>query len=197
MTQLRFLVRLVFSQMRLHPGRAVVTTLGIVASTCAVVWVVSGYDALVSQFDENAGKYLGRYDALIIPQSGPPGTPTPPIDETLIEQLADDAGVLEVNPVSNSRVSATKANRSANENAPVNSLDLLVGDVPLSTEHHRSAPRLSVHPPPKRRTSWSMVSGCPTTVNRPRPSLVKTSRKTSNCRSATRSWSRRSATEWH
>lgn len=70
----KLLTRLVVSQMLLHPGRAIVTTIGIVASTCAVVWVVSGYDALISQFDENARKYLGRYDALIIP-AGPPAHP--------------------------------------------------------------------------------------------------------------------------
>lgn len=130
MNQLRFLARLVFSQLRMHPGRAIVTTLGIVASTCAVVWVVSGYDALVSQFDENAGKYLGRYDALIMPIGGPPGTPTPTIDDSLIAILSQDAGVLEVNPVSNARVSATKVRRDKGEDESESSLGLLVGDRP-------------------------------------------------------------------
>ncbi|TWU35750.1 putative ABC transporter permease YknZ [Novipirellula aureliae] len=131
MTNLRLLAKLVISQTRLHPGRAIITTLGIIASTCAVVWVVSGYDALVSQFDENAGKYLGRYDALVIPKaSGPPGSPTPTIDESLIATLEQDAGVLEVNPISNSRVSAARVGGSSDGDESESSLGLLIGDRP-------------------------------------------------------------------
>ncbi|SMP73404.1 putative ABC transport system permease protein [Neorhodopirellula lusitana] len=96
--------------MKLHPGRAIVTTLGVIASTCAVVWVVSGYDALVSQFDENAGKYLGRYDALIIANS-PPGM-MPKIQPEIVEALRKDAGVLELNPISQSRVSISRIRES-------------------------------------------------------------------------------------
>ncbi|WP_146392471.1 ABC transporter permease [Allorhodopirellula solitaria] len=130
MANLRFLAKLVLSQLRLHPGRAVITTLGVVASTCAVVWVVSGYDALVSQFDENAGKYLGRYDALILSRGGPPGSPTPPIDESLIASLRLDAGVLEVNPISNSRVSVNRVQPDSEPREPASSLGLLVGNRP-------------------------------------------------------------------
>ncbi|TWU10930.1 FtsX-like permease family protein [Allorhodopirellula heiligendammensis] len=130
MTSLRFLAALVLSQMRLHPGRAVITTLGVVASTCAVVWVVSGYDALVSQFDDNAGKYLGRYDALIIPQGGPPGSPTPTIEQSIIDSLQHDAGVLEINPISNSRVSVTRVRRDTDDAESESSLGLLVGNRP-------------------------------------------------------------------
>ncbi|MDA8744538.1 ABC transporter permease [Rubripirellula amarantea] len=131
MIQLRFLFRLVTTHMRMHPGRAVVTTLGIVASTCAVVWVVSGYDALVSQFDENSGKYLGRYDALVVSHGGgPPGSSTATIDPSIIETLKHDAGVLEVNPVSNTRVTATRVKAVPNDDQPTSSLTLLVGDQP-------------------------------------------------------------------
>lgn len=107
-----------------------ITTLGVVASTCAVVWVVSGYDALVSQFDENAGKYLGRYDVLIMPEGGPPGTPTPTIDEALIDRLRQDVGVLEVNPISNSRVSVGRVRRATAPDEEASSLGLLVGNRP-------------------------------------------------------------------
>lgn len=101
-----FLLKLVYQQLRLSPGRAMVTLAGIVASACAVVWVVSGYDALVSQFDENAGKYLGRYDMLLVPQ-GPPGS-AQTIDEGVVRQLRADAGILELNPVHQSRVTVTR-----------------------------------------------------------------------------------------
>ncbi|WDQ17247.1 ABC transporter permease [Rhodopirellula sp. P2] len=128
MNSLRFLIKFVAAQMRLNPGRAVITTVGIMASTCAVVWVVSGYDALVSQFDENSEKYLGRYDLLIMPQSGPPGSETPPIQDSLVDELKHDAGVLEVNPVSQSRVTVIPIDRHAEDEK--SSLDFVVGARP-------------------------------------------------------------------
>ncbi|EMI22962.1 ABC transporter integral membrane protein [Rhodopirellula maiorica SM1] len=116
--------------MRRSPGRAIVTTVGVIASTCAVVWVVSGYDALVSQFDENAGKYLGRYDVLVMAAGRPPGSPSPTIAPKLIDALEQDAGVLEVNPVSNYRVSATRVRSELDSEESVSSLGILVGDRP-------------------------------------------------------------------
>ncbi|QEG00480.1 FtsX-like permease family protein [Stieleria maiorica] len=130
MTNLGFITKLVTSRMRLHPGRMIITTVGVIASTCALVWVVSGYDALVSQFDENAGKYLGRYDALVMAGGGLPGSPPATISSALIDALDDDAGVLEVNPVSSSRVSATRVRRETDAEEPETSLGLLVGDRP-------------------------------------------------------------------
>ncbi|OYP39232.1 FtsX-like permease family protein [Rhodopirellula sp. MGV] len=130
MIRLRFITKLVTSQMRLHPGRVVITALGVIASTCALVWVVSGYDALVSHFDENAGKYLGRYDVLVMGGGGPPGAPKATIKPELIEALQQDAGVLEVNPVSSSRVSATRVKRENDKEDPESSLGLLIGNRP-------------------------------------------------------------------
>lgn len=120
--------RLVLAQMKLHPARAVITTLGVIASTCAVVWVVSGYDALVSQFDENAEKYLGRYDALVLP-SVPPGA-VATIDAQLVESLRQDPGVLELNPIHQSRVTVSKVPDAVEKDAPETPLGLLIGSRP-------------------------------------------------------------------
>ncbi|QDS94760.1 FtsX-like permease family protein [Roseimaritima multifibrata] len=128
MTSLKLLTRLVTSQMRLHPGRVLITALGIIASTCAVVWVVSGYDALVSQFDENAGKYLGRYDALVIAKSPPGQSAT--IPSATIQSIHDDAGVIELNPISQSRASVTRVEIEGEESEEESSLGLLVGSRP-------------------------------------------------------------------
>ncbi|MEP2072057.1 MAG: ABC transporter permease, partial [Rhodopirellula bahusiensis] len=128
MNPFRFLIQFVGAQMRLNPGRSVITTLGIIASTCAVIWVVSGYDALVSQFDEDSEKYLGRYDLLVMPKPGPPGTETPPIQASLVDELKNDAGVLEVNPVSQSRVTVNPI-RTVSEDEK-SSLDFVVGARP-------------------------------------------------------------------
>ncbi|MCC9642818.1 FtsX-like permease family protein [Rhodopirellula sp. JC740] len=131
MNQLRFLARFVISQMRLNPGRALITMLGIVASTCAVIWVVSGYDALVGQFDENSKKYLGRYDLLIAPKAGPPGSEPRFVQQDLIDELKADAGVLEVNPISQARVTVHRVVTEGEiaDEAPT-SLGLVVGARP-------------------------------------------------------------------
>ncbi|MCO8125118.1 FtsX-like permease family protein [Stieleria sp. TO1_6] len=128
MNQLKLITSLVLSQFKLHPGRAIVTTIGVIASTCAVVWVVSGYDSLVSQFDENANKYLGRYDALVVPV-GPPGS-VQTIDESMLASLQKDPGVLELNPVNQARVSVTRISDSADPRQPDSALDLLIGSRP-------------------------------------------------------------------
>ncbi|WP_237607562.1 ABC transporter permease [Roseimaritima sediminicola] len=126
---MRFISKLVISQMRMHPGRWLTTTLAIVASTCALVWVVSGYDALVSQFDENADKYLGRYDLLILPTSGGLlASPSASIDAALIQRLQADAGVREVNAIGNYRATVSRADARSEETE--STLGLLIGDRP-------------------------------------------------------------------
>lgn len=52
-----------------HPARMLLTTLAIIASACLVIWVVSGYEALVSQHGEQAQEYLGRYDLFVLPDA--------------------------------------------------------------------------------------------------------------------------------
>ncbi len=128
MKSLPLMFKLVIQQLRLYPGRALVTIAGIMASACAVVWVVSGYDALVSQFDENAGKYLGRYDLLLIPQ-GPPGGMSF-VDSGLIHQLQQDAGVLELNPINQSRITLARVPQPGDEEGEATALGLLVGSRP-------------------------------------------------------------------
>ncbi|AMV31547.1 FtsX-like permease family protein [Pirellula sp. SH-Sr6A] len=127
MQSLKLILKLVLRQTAIHPGRAIVTVFGIIASTCAVVWVVSGYDALVSQFDENAGKYLGRYDILLIPQ-GQPGAVSY-VDPKVIEMMREDPGVLELNPVHQSRVSIARVSKPG-EGTDESSLGLLIGTRP-------------------------------------------------------------------
>ena len=52
-----------------HPARMLLTSLAMIASACVVVWVVSGYDAMLSQFGDQASEYLGRYDLFLVPDS--------------------------------------------------------------------------------------------------------------------------------
>ncbi|QDT33119.1 ABC transporter permease [Thalassoglobus polymorphus] len=128
MKSLNLIRKLVVSQMRLHPTRAIITIVGFIASTCAVVWVVSGYDSLVAQFDENAQKYLGRYDVLVLP-AGPPGSLSA-VNQTVVESLTNDPGVLELNPITQSRVSVTRASQPDDQEEKETPLGLLIGSRP-------------------------------------------------------------------
>lgn len=120
--------RLVLAQLKIHPGRAVITTLGVAAATCAVIWIVSGYDAMVSQFDTNAQKYLGRYDVLVLP-SVPPGA-VAAVDSKLVDALRQDPGVLELNPINQSRVTVAKVPEAIGREEKETPLGLLVGSRP-------------------------------------------------------------------
>ena len=77
-----------------HPMRMFLTSLAMVASACIVVWVVSGYDALASQFGEQAAEYLGRYDFFIVPEDPSDAS----LDPGLVESLQKDPAVAEVAP---------------------------------------------------------------------------------------------------
>lgn len=77
-----------------HPGRMLLTSLAMVAAACVVVWVVSGYDAVVAQFDDRASEYLGRYDLFLVPDS---------LDESfipaeLVEAIGADDTIAEFEP---------------------------------------------------------------------------------------------------
>lgn len=119
--------RLVISRILRFPGRAVITIVGIMAASCAVIWIVSGFDALVAQFDDNSQKYLGRYDVMLVP-SGPPNRDIA-VAPQQISELKSDPAVLEVNPVNQSRVSVAKV-LPAGQTAEASSLNLLLGNRP-------------------------------------------------------------------
>lgn len=105
MSDLRTVLVLLFSQARHHPARLLLASLAVIAASCAVVWVVSGYDALVSQFDEHASSYMGRYDVIVTP-GGPIGGTLP---ESLLDEFRADPAVAEVNPIVQSRVTVAAA----------------------------------------------------------------------------------------
>ena len=60
-------LKIVGSYIRHYPARLALTSLAMVASACMVVWVVSGYDALVAQFDEFSDEYMGQYHFYVVP----------------------------------------------------------------------------------------------------------------------------------
>lgn len=79
------LTRLTLAELRQRPGRLLVTSLAVVASAAAVVWVVSGYDALTSKIEEVGEEYHGRYHAWVA---------SPALDEGLLKGLSQDPDVV-------------------------------------------------------------------------------------------------------
>lgn len=124
---IRLIARLVIAQAIRQPARIVLASLAVIASACAVAWVVSGYEALISQFDENAAKYLGRYDLIVTASGGSPDS-IPDVPAELIASLEQDSAVLEVNPISQSRASVTPAKQDGSDAEGL--LGKLVGSKP-------------------------------------------------------------------
>lgn len=86
-----------------HPSRLILTCVAMMAAACMVIWVVSGYDALLKQFKEFSGASLGRYTLTVYPvrPSGPasggsPGGPGPGrfVAPEVVEQLRQDPSVV-------------------------------------------------------------------------------------------------------
>ncbi len=88
-------LKVALAQARHQRGRLALAGLAIVAASCVVVWVVSGYDALTAKFDEFADDALGRYDLVLVPGS----RRDPFVSDALVERLRADPDVLEVAPV--------------------------------------------------------------------------------------------------
>jgi putative ABC transport system permease protein len=87
--------KLAWSYALRHPARMLLTSLAMVASACIVVWVVSGYDALASQFGQQAAGYLGRYDFFIVPEDPKNAS----LDAGLVASLRQDPAVAEATAV--------------------------------------------------------------------------------------------------
>ena len=77
-----------------HPVRMLLTSLATIASACVVVWVVSGYDALVGQFGSQATEYLGRYDLFLVPDSADDSS----LSLGLVETMRKDTAIAEWEP---------------------------------------------------------------------------------------------------
>lgn len=76
---MKSLIKLLWANTKLRPARTALTALAVIASSCVVVWVVSGYDALIGQsIDENAAQAIGRFDLVVSGGGGGPGGDGPP-----------------------------------------------------------------------------------------------------------------------
>jgi putative ABC transport system permease protein len=100
-------LRLAFSYFIQRPLRLLLTTAATAAAAAMVIWVVSGYDALLSSFDEYAELSLGRYSLSVAPighfsQAAPGATPSHAqrfVPEQLVNQLRADPDVIAADPM--------------------------------------------------------------------------------------------------
>lgn len=97
---MRIVFRLALAYAWQHPGRVCLAALSVVAAACMVVWVVSGYDALASQFDDMAAKYMGRYHVVVVPDS----SRDPVIPADLLAALKQDLSVTEADSAVQARI---------------------------------------------------------------------------------------------
>jgi putative ABC transport system permease protein len=114
---MRIIGKLVLAQVGQHPGRMILTSLAIMAAACVVVWVVSGYDALVGQFDSFASDYLGRYDLIVLPEVKGVSD-IPQLSSELVNEMSRDPAVAEINPVMQIRARITNPNLPPEEQGP-------------------------------------------------------------------------------
>ena len=90
----RLIARLTFCQVRHQAKRMLLTILATIAAACVVIWVVSGYDALIQKFDEFSDVYLGRYDFVIVPYTfGQEGRGTGALNNRALNNKSNDVPV--------------------------------------------------------------------------------------------------------
>ena len=66
---MRRVLKLSLAFLKEHPLRLILTSLATIAATCMVVWVVSGYDALLHSFKAYSNDALGNYTLAVAPIS--------------------------------------------------------------------------------------------------------------------------------
>jgi putative ABC transport system permease protein len=122
---MNIVAKLALAHAQQHPARVCLSSLAMIAAACVVVWVVSGYDALVAQFDEMASDYLGRYDLMIVPDS----PKQPAINPELLGGLQQDPAVAAIDPVflPSTRATVGRPDRRGQPAAPHRGGPQLVG----------------------------------------------------------------------
>ena len=93
--------KLAFGFLRQHPVRLLLTVSATVAATCLVVWMVSGYEAILRSYDVFAERALGRYTLSVDPISRKWDRQVQP---EVVDALRDDPDVEAAEPMWADRV---------------------------------------------------------------------------------------------
>lgn len=100
-------LRLALAWFREHPLRLALTSFATAAASALVVWVVSGYDAMLGTFDEYSNLALGRYPLSVAPiqhfsQQAPGAIPSAAekhVPGEVVDQLRADPAVAAADPM--------------------------------------------------------------------------------------------------
>jgi putative ABC transport system permease protein len=111
---MKLIFKLLWGQVFYRPARFVLTALAIVAAAGVVIWVVSGYDALVAQFDDFAEEYLGRHQFVVVPSAPVSGTSSsfPELSKAIISEVAQDPAIKAIDAETHVRITMTKVSAS-------------------------------------------------------------------------------------
>lgn len=118
---MRTILRLSWAHVREHPLRLSLTSLATAAAAAMVIWVVSGYDALLKTLDEYANLALGRYELSVAPishfsQVAPGVIPAPAqkdVPEAAVALLRSDPAVRVADPMWALQIAVAHAKPSA------------------------------------------------------------------------------------
>ncbi|WP_422929737.1 ABC transporter permease [Singulisphaera sp. PoT] len=121
--ELKIVGKLAMAQARRHPGRVLLTSLSTIAAACIVVWVVSGYDAMVGEFGNLGEEYVGRYEMLLVPTRGDAqelaeARSAPRIQDALLGEIRRDPAVALVDPVFETTARVSKPGSSPARTGP-------------------------------------------------------------------------------
>ncbi|WP_459556676.1 FtsX-like permease family protein [Lacunimicrobium album] len=105
---MRVIWKLFLAQAKQQTVRLTLTAIAMVASIGVVVWVVSAYEGLASEFDEQTDEFVGNYDLFIVPRDVTGELPASLVNQ--VQQLADFEAV---NPVSQFRMSFRRVEEAA------------------------------------------------------------------------------------
>ncbi|MEW4453019.1 ABC transporter permease [Bremerella sp. JC817] len=108
LAECKVVVWLTMAYLRRYPGRLFLTAFSIIVAACIVVWVVSGYDALASKFEEFEEGYLGRYQILVLPPA-PDLFGQAALPASVVGQLRDDPRVVVAEPIFQTRANIRPA----------------------------------------------------------------------------------------
>lgn len=104
---MKIVLKLTLANLRQYPARLLLTSLATVAAAAMVVWVVSGYDALLQTFHNYSDKALGRYPLAVAPistfrQYAPgdlPSSAVKYVQQQVLDDLRADPAVIAADPM--------------------------------------------------------------------------------------------------
>ncbi|PQO38476.1 ABC transporter permease [Blastopirellula marina] len=96
--------KLFFAHARQQKVRFLLTALAMIAAIGVVLWVVSAYEAIASQFDEQTEDFVGNYSVFVVPKDA-----DEQISPEVLEAVAQHPAVLSANPVTQFRMTFRRA----------------------------------------------------------------------------------------